>query len=303
MQTPTGIVFDIKKFSIHDGPGIRTTVFLKGCPLHCSWCHNPEGISPSSEIQYWDKRCIGCQECVEACEHQAIAFVDEQRVHYPDLCQGCGACAQACPAEAIELIGSIMTVSEVIEAIEKDVIYYDQSGGGASFSGGEPLLQTEFLRAVLKACKDHDIHTVVDTSGYVSFNNFSKIRPLVDLFLYDIKLMDTDRHIQYTGVPNQLILENMRELVKTGAQVTARIPIIPWINDDMDNIRQTGEFLRSLGSLQEVNLLPYHRAATHKYQRLGSNYLLPEVLPPSDSQMSRIAWELDNYGLSVKIGG
>jgi pyruvate formate lyase activating enzyme len=303
MQNPTGIVFDIKKFSIHDGPGIRITVFLKGCLLHCSWCHNPEGISPGSEIQYWDKRCIGCQECVEACEHRAIAFVDEQRVHYPDLCQGCGACAQACPAEAIELIGSIMTVSEVTEAIEKDVIYYDQSGGGVSFSGGEPLLQTEFLMEVLKACKDHGIHTVVDTSGYISYNNLNKIRPLVDLFLYDIKLMDTDRHIHHTGVPNQLILENLRELVKTGAQVIARIPIIPGINDDTDNIRQTGEFLKSLGTLQEVNLLPYHQAATHKYHRLGSEYLLPEVLPPTVSQMFRIAWELENFGISVKIGG
>jgi pyruvate formate lyase activating enzyme len=303
MHPLTGNVFDIKKFSIHDGPGIRTTVFLKGCPLHCTWCHNPEGISPSSEIQYWDKRCIGCQECVEVCENRAIAFINEVRFHYPELCQGCGACAQVCPTEAIELIGSRMTVLEVMEAIEKDVIYYDQSNGGVTFSGGEPLLQTEFLEAVLRACKDHGIHTVVDTSGYVSFGVLKKIKPLVDLFLYDIKLMDTDRHIQHTGVSNQLILENLRELVITGAQVTARIPIIPGINDDSDNICQTGDFLKSLGTLPEVNLLPYHRAATHKYQRIGSNYLLPEVMPPSDDQMSRITWELENYGLSVKIGG
>lgn len=303
MSEPSGIVFDIKKFSIHDGPGIRTTVFLKGCPLHCSWCHNPEGISPLPEIHFWEKRCINCHDCVNTCEHQAISFVNGERVHHPGICQGCGACAEACPTEATELVGTRMTVSEVICEIEQDIICYDQSGGGATFSGGEPLLQIDFLEALLAACNDRGIHTVVDTSGHVHFQNIRRIQSLVDLFLYDIKIMDASQHYQSTGVPNHRILENLRKLVKTGSQVIVRIPIIPGVNDEVENIQQTGEFLAALESIHQVNILPYHRAAMDKYQRMDTDYLMGEVLPPTVDQMKAIAEQLGSFGISVSIGG
>ncbi len=303
MRTQNGIIFDIKKFSIHDGPGIRTTIFLKGCPLHCTWCHNPEGISPLTEIQFWSKRCIGCHECIEACQHRAISIVDGKPVRDPGLCQGCGACAEVCPAEATELIGRTMTVLEVMGEIEKDVIYYDQSGGGATFSGGEPLLQIAFLESLLKACKDHGIHTAVDTSGFVQFENFRRVNSLVDLFLYDVKVMDDDRHQTFTGVSNQLILNNLVELTKTGAEIIVRIPIIPGVNDGAENFDQFGRFLESLDKVHPVNILPYHRSATDKYKRMNNTYSLLDVNPPTKEHMTQIAEHLESFGLSVSIGG
>ena len=303
MKSPSGIIFDIKKFSIHDGPGIRTTIFLKGCPLHCTWCHNPEGRSPRKEIRFWDKRCISCLECVQACEHRAISIFGGKPVRNPNLCQGCGACAEVCPAEATELIGRTMTVTDILMEIEKDVLYYDQSGGGATFSGGEPLLQIGFLEAILRACKDHSIHTVIDTSGYVKFVNFQRVSSLTDLYLFDIKIMDNVRHMHYTGVSNRLILKNLGELTKTRAEIIVRVPIIPGVNDDLENITEVGQYLKSLDRLHPVNLLPYHRAATEKYNRMGNKYQHQGVLPPSAEQMANIAENLESFGLSVSIGG
>jgi len=303
MSSPTGIIFDIKKFSIHDGPGIRTTVFLKGCPLHCEWCHNPEGIAPQPEIQFWSKRCIACWDCIAECEQQALAVVNGSRRHDPAVCEQCGHCAEICPAEATQLIGQTMTVAEVMAEIEKDVVIYDESGGGATFSGGEPLLQIEFLEAILTVCKDHGIHTTVDTSGYTSPERFDRLRNLVDLFLYDLKIIDESRHIQHTGVPNRRILSNLKHLAHAGENITARIPILPGINDDEGNILQTGEFLASLGTIQKVNILPYHRAATEKYQRMGNHYRLAEIQPPADEHLSKIARQLEVFGLFVVIGG
>jgi len=303
MAILTGNIFDIKKFSIHDGPGIRTTVFLKGCPLHCVWCHNPEGISPHTEIHFWTRRCISCHECVAACKNNAITFLDGKRLYHPELCQGCGNCADACPAEATQIIGVPMTVIEIMDEIEKDVVFYDQSGGGVTFSGGEPLLQIEFLERLLVACKDSGIHTAVDTSGHVPFEKIARVQPLVDLFLYDLKIIDPNRHFQYTGVPNRRILKNLETLVQSGANLIIRIPIIPGINDDPENINQTGRYLAALGKDQKVNILPYHRAATDKYLRMKHDYTLMAVQPPSDDHMAAIAERLERYDLRVSIGG
>jgi len=303
MGSTSGIVFDIKKFSIHDGPGIRTTIFLKGCPLHCIWCHNPEGISPLKEIQYWSKRCIGCHECIEACKYQALSFMDGVPIRDADLCQGCGACAEACPAEATELIGRTMTLLDVMVEIEKDVIYYDQSGGGVTFSGGEPLLQIKFLEALLEACKDRGIHTAVDTSGFVQSNTIRRVQSLVDLFLFDIKMIDEKRHLHYTGVPNQPILNNLIALSKSGVDIIIRIPIIPGINDSREDIQQVGKFLGSLDRFHPVNILPYHRAAIEKYYRMNGTYTLRDLRPPNAEQIENIAEQIESFGLSVSIGG
>jgi pyruvate formate lyase activating enzyme len=303
MASPTGIIFDIKKFSIHDGPGIRTTVFLKGCPLHCDWCHNPEGMNPKPEIQFWDQRCISCWDCIGECEAGALLQVAGIRQHETVMCESCGQCAEVCPTEATQLIGQSLTVPEIMAEIEKDVLIYDESGGGVTFSGGEPLLQIDFLNAVLKACKEHGIHTTVDTSGYTSPERFERIRPWVDLFLYDVKIMAEDRHIKHTGVSNRRILSNLKALSQAGEEIVARIPIIPGINADTENIRRSGEFLKSLDNLRQVNILPYHRSATEKYHRIGNSYLLPEVQPPTDELMENIRGQLESFGLFVAIGG
>ncbi len=302
MDPLNGIVFDIKKFSIHDGPGIRTTVFLKGCPLHCAWCHNPEGISSRSEIHFFERRCIACLDCLEACPHQAISWENGSRVYHQEKCHLCGQCAEVCPSEALQLVGTSMRVGDVLDEIEKDVIYYDQSGGGATFSGGEPLLQVDFLEALLAGCKDRGIHTAVDTGGHVPFERFEQVRSLVDLFLYDIKLMDPQRHLQYTGVPNRRILENLETLAHGGAAIVARIPIIPGINDDPANIETTGRALASL-DIKTAHILAYHRAATEKYRRMDNAYSLSQVRPPTEDHMLHIANHLESFGISVTIGG
>ena len=303
METLTGIVFDIKKFSLHDGPGIRTTIFLKGCPLQCQWCHNPEGISYQREIQFFSNRCICCGDCVEACPNQALSFNGNQRIHDPYQCCACGACADVCPAEAASLVGTQLTVAEVMTEIKRDLIYYDQSGGGATFSGGEPLGQIEFLVGLLQACNDSGIHTTVDTCGHVPYDRIERVRPLVDLFLYDIKLMDPDGHLRYTGVPNHRILENIQTLSNTNSRVIVRIPIIPGVNDDRQNLEQTGRLLASLKTIPEVSILPYHGAAAEKYHRMKTPYHLTALIPPSDSHLIEIAERLERYGLLVTIGG
>ena len=303
MQLPEGLIFDIKRFSIHDGPGIRTTIFLKGCPLHCVWCHNPEGISPSKEFQFWSKRCIACHECIQACEYHALSIVENKPVRDDRLCQVCGACVEACPAEAMVLIGKKMTVQDVIQEIETDVLYYDQSGGGVTFSGGEPLLQIEFLDVLLQACKDRGIHTAVDTSGYVQLEDLQRIKEWVDLFLYDVKIIDEFKHLKYTGVSNRQILNNLIELSKSGAEIIIRIPIIPGINESSDDIDQLREFLEGMDRNHPVHLLPYHSTAIEKYSRMNSIYQLQDVRSPAADHLSKIAELLEISGLSVSIGG
>ncbi len=298
-----GTTFNIKKFSVHDGPGIRTTVFFKGCPLSCLWCHNPESQSPQPEIHYFENRCIQCGDCAEVCPNNAISFIDGIRVWDSDLCQFCGACTEICPTEAIQLVGRDTDIDEIMAEIEKDIIYYDQSGGGVTFSGGEPLQQIDFLVALLKRCKKHEIHTAVDTSGFAAWARVEKILPYTNLFLYDLKLMDDEKHRQFTGVSNQVILENLSRLNNTQAQVHVRVPIIPSINDDDENLRATATFLSTLKNIQQIDLLPYHNIASDKYQRMAQEYALKDIKTPSAKEMQRLAAIFEKKGFRVKIGG
>ncbi len=297
-----GMVFNIQKYSIHDGPGIRTTVFLKGCPLNCWWCHNPESQEYNREIVFWEDRCIGCGDCEKACKSGAITAGEKGPEIDKTDCILCGRCTDACPAGALETIGKIMSAEDVMREIEKDFIFYEESGGGVTFSGGEPLVQDEFLYELLSDCRKKDIHTALDTSGYAPRKALLKVREKVDLFLYDIKHMDDSKHQRYTGVSNRIILENLKVLAQSGSSIIVRFPVIPGINDDEENISKTGKFIASL-NLKDISLLPYHNTGTDKFGKLGRIYKLPDILPPPGEKMLSIKEKLKKMGLNVKIGG
>lgn len=299
----TGIVFNIQRFSVNDGPGIRTTVFLKGCPLHCRWCHNPESISPKQELMIREDRCIRCGDCIKLCKNGAISEHEGRIVTSRDLCRKCGECITTCYAEAREIVGSEMCVSDVMQELEKDVVFFDESGGGVSFSGGEPLLQHEFLLALLESSKLKGLHTVVDTTGFAHPGVLERIVPFVDLFLYDLKTLDEKKHKEYTGVSNRLILENLERLAHWRKDVIVRIPIIPGVNDSSNDIVQIGEFIARIGGIREVQLLPYHQTGLDKYRRLGLDYQMPETIPPSPDRMNEIASELGNCVGLISVGG
>ena len=299
----TGTVFDIRRFSVHDGPGLRTTVFLKGCPLRCYWCHNPEGQHHRRELLYWPERCIGCQSCVAACSTGAITWDGKQPLTDLAQCKLSGACAEACYAEARQIVGRTMTVEQVMSEVRRDLSFYETSGGGVTFSGGEPLLQADFLRGLLEACQASEIHTALDTSGFATWEIIDRVRSLVDLFLYDIKLMDPVRHRKYTLVFNPRILDNLRHLAGLGHNIIVRVPIIPGINDDAANLHHTAAFAAQLGGLRRVDLLPYHGAAAGKYERLHRKYRLPCLQTPSEEHMLGIVRLFEGYGLQVHVGG
>ncbi len=299
----TGFIFDIRKYSVHDGPGIRTTVFFKGCPLQCAWCHNPESQAAAVEMMFRPQRCQQCGACVEACASGAIRWSEGGPLTDWGKCVHCGDCVAVCYAEARERIGRALTVEQAMAEIERDVAFYDESGGGVTFSGGEPLQQPEFLSALLRACQDKEIHTALDTSGYSTWETLDRLRADVDLFLYDLKIMDEARHRQFTGVSNAPILENLQRLSALGHALLIRIPVIPTVNADDESVRQLGAFIASLPGVNGVELLRYHRIGLDKYDRLNLRYGLPDVQPPSEARMAEIAQQLRQWGLSVKQGG
>lgn len=298
-----GLVFNIQKYSVHDGPGIRTTVFLKGCPLHCAWCHNPEGISPERELVVLESRCLGCGQCRLACRHGAVIPGDGALPPRSEVCELCGACVEACPTRGRQILGEEMSVSQVLETVLQDQVFYDDSGGGVTFSGGEPLAQPEFLVGLLEACRGRGLRTAVDTCGLARPEDLLAVAALTDLFLYDLKLIDDAKHRRYTGVSNALILDNLQSLGRVHGRIWLRVPIIPGINDDAANLEAAARFAATVPGVRQVNLLPFHRTGLPKFRRLGQNNVLAEVQPPSSEAMNRAVDTFAKVGLAVRTGG
>ena len=299
-----GLIFDIKKFAVHDGPGIRTTVFMKGCPLRCAWCHNPESWKREPEILYYGQRCIGCEKCFEVCPSGALRIEDGKRVYDRDRCRHCYKCVEVCYAEATVKCGREVTAQDVMAEVEKDRPFYERSGGGMTVSGGEPMMQEAFVFALLKRAKEAGVHTALDTSGYVRWEVLERFLKVTDLFLYDLKLVDEARHRIYTGVSNRGILDNLKKLSGAGASVWIRMPIVPGYTDGEADVEAAGRFLSSLdGDRIRVQLLPYHRLAESKYERLEDVYPLKEVPAPPKERMERLRELLSGYGLDASVGG
>ncbi len=300
----TSLIFDIKRYAINDGPGIRVVVFFKGCNLHCAWCHNPESISVKPEKMFTQAKCIRCGSCVEACPENAISLTEEGIDTEPGLCRLCGKCAEVCPSAAIVMAGKKMSVNEIMDIVEKERIFFDQSGGGVTFSGGEPLLHKDMLIELLDECGKRGIHRAVDTAGNVRTGILLEVATRTDLFLYDLKLMNTVQHHQWTNAGNELILHNLKTLAETGADIIIRIPLIGGVNDTEENIRLTAEFISGLaGSTKEVHLLPYHNIAKHKYEKLGREDGFEKLKEPGkNSQMNAVAI-FAGYGITANIGG
>ncbi len=263
------LLFDIERNSFVDGPGIRTAVFFKGCNLKCAWCHNPESQSAKPQMMFYKDKCIGCGKCKEVCPYNF------------EKCDLCGKCTLYCPVDARKVCGKEYTVDEVFAEIIKDKSYYDNSGGGVTFSGGECMLQIDFLAEILKKCKENGIHTAVDTPGHMPFESFEKILPYTDLFLYDIKIFDSQKHKQYVGAGNELILENLKKLLERKAKVWIRIPIVPDVNDSIDEMQKIKNFLKTIGTPEKVELLPYHAMGENKYCAIGKK---PQIFKMPDAE-------------------
>ena len=298
-----GIIFNIQKYSIQDGPGIRSTVFLKGCPLSCSWCHNPESQCSQRELMQYTNRCINCLECINVCSTRALSSKGGIIVRNAELCKVCGRCAEACHTSALEIAGREISSLELVKDLEKDLIFYDSSKGGITVSGGEPLTQGEFTLELLQRCKKLEIHTAVDTCGYGSASILEEISKYTELFLFDIKFIDEELHKLHTGVSNRLILQNLKLLSTLGKRIWIRVPIIPGINDDEENIAATAKLVKSTAGVEQINLLPYHNAAEGKYMRLHKEYQLNDIKAPTKDYMDKIAALYGLQGINVIIGG
>ena len=312
----TGKIYDIQGFSVQDGPGIRTTVFLKGCPLRCPWCHSPESQSFAPQLSWISMRCVGTEacdsRCIKACTKGAIELGETRKdslsgkelqlVHVKrDVCDNCGDCTAACHPHALYICGKDYTVDEVVEIALRDKSFYEHSGGGVTVSGGEALSQPEFTLALLKALKEHGIHTALDTTGFTKWEKIEAVLPYVDLFLYDLKHMDSEKHRKMVAVPNEPILENALKIAEAGGKFQIRIPVIPMFNEDEENIRATAEFCcRIKDAVEVIQLLPYHNMGVSNYQRISYEHAV-EAVPPSEEKMQKLREIMASYGLNVVI--
>lgn len=300
---PTGLVFDVQRFSLQDGPGIRTTLFLKGCPLACWWCHNPESMTGAPEILVTPERCIGCGACADACPLGLPSGAGGGWALPKTSCEACGRCAEACPTGARRLAGRSMSVDEAVAAATRDRVFYDQSGGGVTFSGGEPLRQADFVIACLDALRARGVHVAVDTCGLVEREVLLRAAARTDLFLYDLKHMDAAAHAEITGVSNGRILANLAALAAAHDQIWVRVPVVPGCNDAPSNLARTAAFAASLPAVRRVSLLPYHALGEHKRERVGSGAAAFETSTPSADRLRDIAAVFEDAGLHTTIGG
>jgi pyruvate formate lyase activating enzyme len=297
-----GWVFDVQRFSTHDGPGIRTTVFLKGCGLRCLWCHNPESWLPTPELQVFENLCIACGRCIPVCASKARHLENGALALDRDLCVVCGACAEACPSEALRISGRRTRTSEIVAEVLRDRPFYETSGGGVTLSGGEPLLQPEFVAAVLAACSREGVHTAIETAGHVQWSAFERVLPFTQLVLFDLKCMDAERHRAATGSDNALVLENARRLGSSSTPMIVRMPIIPGVNDETSEVRAVAHFASRLSAVQAIELLPFHAFGSHKARSLGRRSWVEGKQAPSAETMNELVEAAVAEGVPARIG-
>ncbi len=299
-----GLISTVQKYSTKDGPGIRNTVFMKGCPLGCLWCSNPELIRPEPDLLYNREKCMQCGSCIQACPKEALAFGHDGFIEIDrEKCDASGACVEDCPQTALELVGKNISVDDLTTELLKDRIFYKTSEGGVTFSGGEPLWQAGFVARVARNMKEEGIHTALDTAGDVGWCRFEEVLPFIDLVLYDIKAADNDLHRQLTGRDNDLILMNARMLANHDIPMHIRLVVVPGLNDNPKDLRARMEFIKELSSVQQIDLLPYHRFGEGKYDRLGLDYPLKNLPEYEEEPLAELEALVKSYGIKTTIGG
>lgn len=295
-----GVVTNIQRFSIHDGPGIRTTVFMKGCNLRCFWCHNPETLAPKPEIQFFPERCIGCGSCFKVCPEGAHVLVDGQHVFQRERCVGCGTCANNCFSEALLLVGEVKTHEQVVAEILRDKAFYETSEGGVTLSGGEPLLQLQFSYDILAACRAEGIQTAIETAANLPWERIASILPVVDIVMMDIKVLDSDHHRECTTVPNERILANAVKLSQQPQPLLIRTPIVPGVNDNKEEVGKIAAFISKFPNLMYYELLPFHPMATSKYDSLGIDYRARNLKRPTVELMDELTEYACSFGIRAR---
>lgn len=297
------LIMNIQKSCFHDGPGIRTTVFFKGCPLSCIWCHNPESQRFTKEIMFNKEKCTGCGQCESRCQKGNIDLEAKRFIPEPKDCEFCENCIDFCVKNAREIVGKTVGVDELLKEVEKDRVFYDESGGGVTLSGGEVMCQIDFVESFVKKAKQRGLSVVIDTCGHAPFENFERIIPYVDLFLYDIKLINSRKHEEYTGLANDIILQNLKELKSSGANVAIRIPLIDGINTSDSDIEEMIGYIGGLDGEKKINLLPYHNKGTHKYEKINMKNSSLLMGTPSQEKLEEIRSRFAQNKFDVQIGG